>query len=102
MKKAILFLTALMAMNASATEYICLGADEGTQRVNGSPDPSQPLRPFGHVQGQEVRLIENADGSLSLSVKKSADRVLVIVARQGALLYSEGAANISCVPSSPK
>ncbi|QDK44128.1 hypothetical protein DOM22_02630 [Bdellovibrio sp. ZAP7] len=101
MKKAVLSCIAAMTLVstvAHASEYTCLGVDEnnGLARVNTEVDPTQSIKPFGHVKGQEVRLMED-DGHLSLNIKKADGTMIIIVAMPGGLLFQDGTINLSCV-----
>jgi hypothetical protein len=98
MKPLFILATLLVStVTAHAAPYVCLGADEGLLKPESKPDPNQPLQPIGHLKGAEVRLLESDDGTLSLSIKKSDDDVIIIVAPAGRILFSEKGASLSCV-----
>ena len=101
----IIFAAVLASADTSKTNYVCIGLDEapGYAIVNATPDPEQSLKPFGHVNGAEVRLLE-ADDSVSLTVKSSDKKIMTVVAAKGKILFSQlnpeqpdQAMNISCV-----
>ncbi len=95
-------LICLTAFQAQASNYICLGVDEGDGfvRVNAVPN-EDTVEPFGHAQGYDLRLIEDK-GMLSLTLKKTGSKnhgdVISIVGygSQG-LLFSQGKINVNCV-----
>jgi len=107
MKQLTLMVIFLMAYvtQAHAAQYVCTGLDEapGFKVVVASPDADGILKPFAHVNGAELRLLQTGS-SVSLTLKKSQSQILTVVANQGKLLLSQTDTknsqenfNVSCI-----
>jgi hypothetical protein len=96
------FLISLTAFQAQASNYICLGVDEGDGFVTVNAVPTEDIvAPFGHAQGYELRLIED-QGMLSLTLKKVGskryDDVISIVSYGSeGLVFNQGKLSVNCV-----
>lgn len=95
----------LVSTQSFAKSYLCLGVDEndGFVRVEAKIDPNATVKPFAHLTGQELRLVEMTSSTgqetLGLTIKKGpthSDIISLVVYPPG-FEYSVGNSRLSCI-----